>query len=223
MAVSAVAGGGADTVRGSGQSLAANFDNFLKLLTTQLRNQDPVAPMDTNAFTSQLVQFASVEQAIKTNDKLKQLGELIEASGTSSALSMLGRDAVVATDRVGLGTTGDAAIRYRLPEAAARVTATVVDAGGRIVRTLSGGTAAGENAITWDGLDGAGQRAAPGTYRIQLDAAGTDGKAIATEQYLAGTVEAIEPDSGTISLIVAGTKVPLGDVRAVRAPAPAAA
>ncbi|MGD9510003.1 MAG: flagellar hook assembly protein FlgD [Geminicoccaceae bacterium] len=221
MAVSAVTGSGADTVRGSGQSLAANFDNFLKLLTTQLRNQDPVAPMDTNAFTSQLVQFASVEQAIKSNDRLKELGELIQASGTTSALSMLGRDAVVGTDRVGLGTTGDATIRYRLPEPATHVTATVVDTSGRIVRTLAGTTAAGENTLTWDGLDGAGQRAAPGTYRIQLDAVEADGTAIAVEQYLAGTVEAIEPDAGAISLIVAGAKVSLNDVRAVHAPAAA--
>jgi flagellar basal-body rod modification protein FlgD len=219
MAVSAVTGSGADTVRGSGQSLAANFDNFLKLLTTQLRNQDPVAPMDTNAFTSQLVQFASVEQAIKSNDKLKELGKLIQASGTTSALSMLGRQAVVGTDRVGLGAAGDATIRYRLPGPAARVTATVVDASGRIVRTLAGTTVAGENTLTWDGLDGAGQRTTAGTYRIQLDAADAAGKAIAAEQYLAGTVEAIEPEAGTISLIVAGAKVSLNDVRAVHAPA----
>jgi flagellar basal-body rod modification protein FlgD len=123
MAVSAVTAGGTGTVQSSSQSLAANFDNFLKLLTTQLQNQDPLALMDANAFTSQLVQFASVEQAIKTNDKLTELGGLIETSGMSSAMSMLGREAVVATDRVGLGATGDATIRYRLPEAGAKVTA----------------------------------------------------------------------------------------------------
>ena len=104
MAIGAVTGGGAGGVQAAGQSLTANFDNFLKLLTTQLQNQDPLAPMDANAFTSQLVQFASVEQAIKTNDKLKELGGLMEAGGTSSAMSMLGREAVVATDRVGLGS-----------------------------------------------------------------------------------------------------------------------
>jgi flagellar basal-body rod modification protein FlgD len=223
MAVSPVAAGSTDAVRGTGQSLAANFDNFLKLLTTQLRNQDPVAPMDANAFTSQLVQFASVEQAIKTNDQLKELGTLISGTGTTSALSMLGRDAVVGTDRVGLGSSGGATIRYRLPDAAARTTASVIDADGRIVRTLTGTTAAGENAIVWDGLDGTGQRAAAGTYRVQIDAVRTDYQAIAAEQYLAGTVEAIEPDAGKISLIVAGAKVPLGDVRSVHTPVPAAA
>lgn len=223
MAVSAVTSGGTGGVQAAGQSLAANFDNFLKLLTTQLQNQDPLAPMDANAFTSQLVQFASVEQAIKTNDKLKELGGLIEAGGTSSAMSMLGREAVVATDRVGLGPSGNAAIRYRLPEAASHATATVIDTGGHVVRTLPAGTAAGENLLQWDGLDAAGNRLAAGTYQVRVEAARADGNAVTAEQYLAGTVEAIEPESGAVFLIVAGAKVPFSDLRTVRAPASAAA
>ena len=167
------------------------------------------------------MQFASVEQAIKTNDKLKELGGLIEASGTSSAMSMLGREAVVATDKVGLGSSGDATIRYRLPEAASHATATVIDSGGHIVRTLPAGTAAGENALQWDGLDGSGNRMAAGTYQVHLEAARADGTALTAEQYLAGTVEAIEPESGAVFLIVAGAKVPFSDLSTVRAPAPA--
>ena len=223
MAIGAVTGGGAGGVQAAGQSLAANFDNFLKLLTTQLQNQDPLAPMDANAFNSQLVQFASVEQAIKTNDKLKELGGLMEAGGTSSAMSMLGREAVVATDRVGLGPIGDATIRYRLSEAAGQATASVIDSGGHIVRTLPAATAAGENALQWDGLDAAGNRMAAGTYQIRVEAARADGKAVAVERYLAGTVEAIEPESGAVFLVVAGAKVPSSDRRSVRAPASPAA
>lgn len=223
MAVSAVSSGTTGGVQAAGQKLAANFDNFLKLLTTQLQNQDPLAPMDANAFTSQLVQFASVEQAIKTNDQLKELGGLIEASSTSSAMSMLGREAVVATDRVGLGSSGDTTIRYRLSEAAGQATASVIDSGGHIVRTLPAGTAAGENALRWDGLDAAGNRMTAGTYQIHLDASRPDGTAVTVEQYLAGTVEAIEPEAGAVFLIVAGAKVPFGDLRTVRAPTSPAA
>ncbi len=112
MAVSAVSAGGSSPVKSSSQSLAANFDTFLKLLTTQLQNQDPLAPMDANEFTSQLVEFASVEQAIQTNSKLGELGKLIESSGTTSAMGMLGREVTAATDRVGLAASGDAQIRY---------------------------------------------------------------------------------------------------------------
>jgi flagellar basal-body rod modification protein FlgD len=220
MAVSAVSGGGTSSVKSPSQSLAANFDTFLKLLTTQLQNQDPLAPMDANEFTSQLVEFASVEQAIQTNSKLGELGELIESSGTSSAMGMLGREVIAVTDRVGLAASGDAQIRYRLPEAAAKITVTVLDAQGRAVRSLAGGGASGENLVRWDGLDGAGRRMAPGSYQIRVEAARADGTALAAEQYLTGTVEGIEPGADGITLVVAGATVPMSAVRTVREPLP---
>src|SRR5262245_28642958 len=102
MAISAVGAGGSSPIKSSSQSLAANFDSFLTLLTTQLQNQDPLAPMDANTFTSQLVEFASVEQAIQTNSRLGELSELIQSSGTSSAIGLLGREVTAATDRIGL-------------------------------------------------------------------------------------------------------------------------
>ncbi len=168
MDVNAATAAGTSSVRSSSQSLAANFDTFLKLLTTQLQNQDPLAPMDANEFTSQLVEFASVEQAIQTNGKLGQLSTLIQASGTSSAMGMLGREVTVATDHVGLAASGDVSIRYRLPEAAGKVTVTVLDAQGRAVRSLAGSAATGENLVRWDGLDGTGRRAAAGNYQVRV-------------------------------------------------------
>ena len=125
MAVSAVGALGSGQVQSSSQTLAGDFDSFLKLLTTQLQNQDPLAPMDANEFTSQLVEFASVEQAIQTNTKLGELGELVESSGTTSAMAMFGREVTAATDSVGLAATGDAEIRYQLPEAAAKIAVTI--------------------------------------------------------------------------------------------------
>jgi flagellar basal-body rod modification protein FlgD len=223
MAVSAVNAGGSSPVKSSIQSLAGNFDTFLKLLTTQLQNQDPLAPMDANEFTSQLVQFASVEQAIQTNSKLGDLGKLIESSGTGSAMGLLGREVSVATDRIGLGATGDAPIRYRLPEAAGKISVTVLDAQGRAVRSLAGTSAQGENLVRWDGLDGAGRRVAAGSYQVRVDAKHADGTAITPEQYLTGTVEGIEPGADGIALVVAGAKVAMGDIRTVRDPQPAAA
>jgi flagellar basal-body rod modification protein FlgD len=174
--------------------------------------------LDTNAFTSQLVEFASVEQAIQTNAKLGELGDLIEASGTASAMGMLGREVTAATDQVGLPPTGDAAIRYRLPEPAAGVLVTVLDGQGRAVRSLAGGGAAGDNAVRWDGLDGSGGRAPAGNYKVRVEASRADGTAVAADQYLTGIVEGIEPNAGAIELIVAGASLPLGAVRTVRAP-----
>ena len=217
MAVSAVGALGSGQVQSSSQTLAGDFDSFLKLLTTQLQNQDPLAPMDANEFTSQLVEFASVEQAIQTNTKLGELGELVESSGTTSAMAMFGREVTAATDSVGLAATGDAEIRYQLPEAAAKIAVTILDGQGRAVRSLAGGAAAGENLMRWDGLDGAGSRVAAGSYRVRVEATRADGTALSAEQYVTGTVEGIEPGANGITLVVAGAEVPLSAVRKVRA------
>jgi flagellar basal-body rod modification protein FlgD len=218
MAISAVGASGTSQVKTSSQTLAGDFDSFLKLLTTQLQNQDPLAPMDANEFTSQLVEFASVEQAIQTNAKLSDLGELVDTSSTTSAMGMLGREVTAATDTIGLTATGDAQVRYRLPEAAAKIMVTILDSQGRAVRSLAGGTAVGENLVRWDGLDGAGSRAAPGSYRVRVDATRADGTALTAEQYLTGTVEGIEPGADGIKLVIAGAEVPMTTVRTVRAP-----
>ena len=216
MTISPVSTGGSASVRSSSQSLAANFDNFLQLLTTQLQNQDPLAPMDANAFTSQLVQFASVEQAIQTNTKLGDLGKLIETSGTASAMGLLGQQVTAATDRIALASEGDTAIRYRLTEPAAKVQVSVLDDRGRVVRSALGGTAAGENLLRWDGTDGTGHRLPAGAYTVRVTAERADKTAVAVEQFIAGTVQGIEPKDGQINLVVDGAVVPMSAVRSVR-------
>ena len=176
--------GGTSSVKSSSQSLAANFDNFLKLLTTQLQNQDPLAPMDANEFTSQLVEFASVEQAIQTNSKLGELGKLIETSGTTSAMGMLGREVTAAP-------TGSAS-----PPAATRRSATGCPRRPPRSRSPSStpragpcaaspaATAAGENLVRWDGLEAPAGARPPGSYQVRVEAARADGTAVAVEQYL---------------------------------------
>src|SRR5882757_3886820 len=79
----------------TGSTLAGNFQTFLTLLTTQLKNQDPLTPLDTNQFTQQLVQFASVEQELKTNDQLTTLVSLQQTTQSTQALGFVGKTAVV--------------------------------------------------------------------------------------------------------------------------------
>ena len=85
--------------------IASNFTTFLQLLTTQLKNQDPLSPMDTNQFTQQLVEFASVEQQMKTNDTLSTLVSLQQSAQTTQALSLVGANVVVN------GNQGDRALQ----------------------------------------------------------------------------------------------------------------
>src|SRR4051812_14277738 len=86
----------------SGATLAGNFQTFLTLLTTQLKNQNPLDPLDTNQFTQQLVQFAGVEQQLKTNDELSSLIAAQQTAQSTQALTFVGRTAVVDGDTTNL-------------------------------------------------------------------------------------------------------------------------
>ena len=83
-------------------SLSSNFNDFLSMLMTQLQNQDPTSPMDTNQFTSELVQFSSVEQQINTNTSLTQLIQLTQAGEVMQASAMTGKQVTVSSDHVPL-------------------------------------------------------------------------------------------------------------------------
>src|ERR1700716_2412476 len=86
---------GASLTSTAGSTLAGNFQTFLTLLTTQLQNQNPLDPLDTNQFTQQLVQFAGVEQQLKTNDQLTTLVSLQQTAQSTQALGFVGKTAVV--------------------------------------------------------------------------------------------------------------------------------
>ena len=211
MTVSAVAAGSTTSVKSSSQSLAANFDNFLKLLTTQLQNQDPLAPMDANAFTSQLVQFASVEQAISTNTKLGELGKLIETSGTASAMGMLGRRSppppTGSASRRPVVRRSATSCRKRSP----RCRSPCWMADGRVVRSLSGASAAGENLVRWDGTDKTAAARRPASTRCGSTATRADGTEVGVGAVRrAAPSRAIEPNGSEISLVVDGAGVPMG-------------
>ncbi|MEK0083230.1 flagellar hook assembly protein FlgD [Benzoatithermus flavus] len=202
------------------KGLAGNFDTFLKILTTQLRQQDPLSPMDATTFTSQLVQFASVEQAIQTNTKLGELTRLARASSTTSAMGLLGQEVSARADRLSLPAEGDVTIRYRLPKPAAEVTVSVLDAKGRVVGTVVGSRTAGENAVSWNGIAPDGQRLPAGEYDVRIAAKTADGSPLAAEQFLRGRVQAIERKDGDLQLRVADALVPLDTVSLVRQPGP---
>ena len=107
---------GAQTSTTSLNSLSSNFGDFLGLLMTQLKNQDPTSPLDTNQFTSELVQFSSVEQQINTNTSLTQLIQLTQAGEVMQASAMTGKQVTVTSDHVPL-QSGKATIQFTAPAA----------------------------------------------------------------------------------------------------------
>lgn len=197
-------------------SLAGNIDTFLTLLTTQLRNQDPLKPLDTEKFTSQLVEFASVEQSIKTNSHLEALIALQGASDRQSALAFIGRDAEFATDKAALAN-GRAEWTYTLPADARALSINVLTDKGVVVARSVGEAAAGEHAFAWNGAMLNGGAAADGVYRLQIEALGADGAKVTADVQSRARVTAASFADGAAKLETPLGLIGLDQVRRVAA------
>ncbi|MFW5681067.1 MAG: flagellar hook assembly protein FlgD [Pseudomonadota bacterium] len=199
-------------------SLAEQFDGFLTLLTTQLKNQDPLSPMEANEFTNQLVQFTGVEQSVKINDKLDSMLGLLAKDALGPGTAYLGKEIEALGDSVILGETGGATIGANLPEGVAAALVSVRDAEGETVRVLQAAPTAGEQSVYWDGLGVGGQRLPAGTYTVEVNAIGPSGNPLNATTSVTGTVTGVEHRHGSIVLSVGDREVALEDVHAVRVP-----
>jgi flagellar basal-body rod modification protein FlgD len=156
--------------------LTGNLDSFLTLLTTQLRNQDPLNPLDTEKFTSQLVQFASVEQSIETNKHLETLIGLQAAADREGALAMLGKTIMIESDKAANLGAG-ASWTYDLPNGAARVRLTILNDKGQPVAQFAGDPRKGAHDFVWDGKVADGGAAPQGVYTLVVEAKDASGAA----------------------------------------------
>ncbi|HYS45456.1 MAG TPA: flagellar hook capping FlgD N-terminal domain-containing protein [Rhizomicrobium sp.] len=196
------------------KQLSGNFSTFLTLLTTQLKNQDPTSPMDSNAFTQQLVMYSQVEQQIDSNTNLKTL----ISQGTSNAAAVttgyLGKKVSITNGNASL-SGGAANWTYNLDTVAANTQLTVTDASGKAVYSGTGAITAGNHTFTWDGKDNNGNQLSDGTYKLTVAAADMAGNTVTSAVASAGTVTQIDMTSGTPQLIVGNMEVSLADIAAV--------
>ncbi|MEM7169521.1 MAG: flagellar hook capping FlgD N-terminal domain-containing protein [Pseudomonadota bacterium] len=214
--VPVVSGGNSGSITDAG-SLSETFDNFLTLLTTQLQNQDPLSPMDTNQFTEQLVQFSSVEQALATNEKLDQLISLQGGSNLNAAVAYLGNEITASGEQLSL-QDGTARISYTLGTAAAEATLLISNPAGTVLRALPIDTEAGRHDVTWDGTDAQGNSLPDGVYNFTVAARDGDGEPLTATQEFHGTVTGVRTDNGNITLVSGGLEISADDITAVRAP-----
>lgn len=198
--------------------LGQTFASFLKLLTTQLQNQDPLQPLDTKDFTNQLVSFSQVEQAIDTNKNLEGLLALMQSRVATDSVGYLGKQVEV-DGAEATSDGGPVAWRYRLAGDAAAVKVSVVDAAGNLVKTLTGKTAAGLQEVNWDGTDGTGRAVPAGRYTLKVVAADGNGQAVPAAISRVGTVTGIEYAGDEPQLVVGGTTVPLSKLKGLYLPA----
>jgi len=195
--------------------LSDNYDTFLVLLTAQLQNQDPLAPMDSTQFTQQLVQFSQVEQQIRTNEQLEGLVGQYQAASAGAALSYLGRDAIIEADETYLAG-GVANWAYNLPSAASTMTVHVRDSSGRVVYTsTSEARGAGEHLFTWDGKTNNNTTAADGVYTLTFEAQDSAGTAIRPTINVRETIMGVDFSGGTPVVITPSGTRSIDTIRSV--------
>lgn len=168
--------------------LSGDFDTFLKLLTTQLQNQDPTSPMDTSQMTDQLTQFSQVEQQISSNDKLDSILAALSSTTANQNLSYLGRVVEFDSNKLALMTIGkneagvetrEAVVAYNLPNVGADVNVQIIDPKtGLVVRTIEGDGEIGRHTVAWDGKNDAGDQLANGQYDFKVVAKDAKGENI---------------------------------------------
>lgn len=202
----------------SGQALGK--EQFLQLLIAQLSNQDPTNPLDDKAFIAQLAQFSALEQSIAMNQGLSMLQLSQSAMVNAQMAGLVGKQVTVRSQSVELPASGEVpGISLRLAAPAASVQVRVIDASGKVVRTLDlGARDGGLQATAWDGMDDAGKRLPAGTYALEIQATDEAGLPVATENEIKGLVTGIAFDSGSAELVIGSIRVRPANVVSIENP-----
>lgn len=195
-------------------SVQSEYNTFLTILTTELQNQDPTSPLDTNQFTSQLVQFSALEQNLQTNSLLQQLVTSQSQGQVNGALGYLGHtvQATGNTFQLDGTTTDEPTLSYSLASKADTAVMNVVDSTGTTVRQITVDTGAGAHSETFDGKNSTGQDLPAGTYTFQIQATDSTGTAVAATTYETGEVTGIDTTDGVVNLHIGGVTVPASNV-----------
>ena len=192
-------------------SLAGNFQDFLTMLMTQLKHQDPTTPLDPNQFTSELVQFSSVEQQINTNASLGQLIQLTQSGQMLQSAAIVGHVVNVTSNEISL-QNGLGRLNITAPTAE-RITVGVFDSTGASITQSSITAAQGSNNWSWDGKNAAGVQMPDGAYKVTVTATGKN--ALAVPFSVVGTATGVTQTSTGLALNIGAQTVPFSAVTAV--------
>lgn len=194
-------------------SLDSNFQDFLSMLMTQLQNQDPTSPMDTNQFTSELVQFSSVEQQINTNSDLSQLITATQSGEVIQGSSLVGKTVEVNSTKMPLQSSSGALTFTATSAGTTKIT--VADSSGATVYTTSVDATAGSNTWTWNGKTSSGTQLADGAYTVSVTGPGSSGSSSALSFTVAGKVTGVTKSGTSIELQLGSESVDFADVASV--------
>src|SRR5271167_2085773 len=211
---------GSSTAQAAGtaasQQLAGNFDTFLQLLTTQLQNQNPLDPLDTNQFTQQLVEFASVEQQVNMNTNMQTLISMQQTTEATSALQLVGSTVTVSGNSATLSNATNSPATWSLTTSTpATANVTVTSAAGTTAYSGSLSLNAGTQSFTWNGQGSNGQTWPDGTYTLSITATGANGQAVTVSSQVQGVVSGVNLTSNQPTLSVGGQNIQISQVTSI--------
>ncbi len=195
--------------------LNEDLNRFLNLLVTQLKNQDPLDPMDANEFTSQLVQFASVEQQIYQNSNLEKLLNVEQTNQVATMVDFIG-NTVEATGSAFHLEKGSAKFTYKFDTKPTSATITIVNSKGMAVHTSDASLDPGQQTFTWDGKNQSGMAQPDGSYTAVVNGLDHEGKPVGVSQTVFGRVTGAGAEKGVASLYMNDVKTGLDTVLGIR-------
>jgi len=201
----------------SNAEIASDFTTFLQLLTTQLQNQDPLSPMDTNQFTQQLVEFAGVEQQMKTNDTLSTLVTLQQSAQTTQALSLVGATVVVNGTTAEL-SNGQATWALNATQPAT-ATVTITAPSGATAYTGTVSVSSGGQTFTWNGVGNDGTTWPAGNYTLSATAVTASGQSTTVTTQVQGKVSSVDLTQTPPTVSVGGQTYKISDIQQIVSPA----
>ena len=194
-------------------TINADFTMFVKLLTAQMQNQDPLNPMDTSQYTQQLVQYSQVEQSMAQTSTLKSMLAAMSNSDLTQASNLIGKQVSIDS---GSATLKDAPIAWSWSAARdiATLNATITDANGRTIdqRALTP-TANGD--FSWDGTLSGGGKAPPGSYTINFTGTDANGADVAVSATTNGAVDQVSMENGKVMIGIGGQNWPVSSLKKV--------
>jgi flagellar basal-body rod modification protein FlgD len=208
-------GGSSPSLTNSRTGLADNMEMFLTLLTEQMKNQDPLDPLDSTQFVNQLVDFSSVEQQINQNQNLENILLVQSAAAQTSSVGYIGREATASTPSAVL-EDGSANWQYVLPREAESTSLTITDASGRLVARLNGETGEGPQTFSWDGTNAAGAQMPDGVYSLEVTSLDGNGDTVAADVRTSGIVTGIDLSGSEVIVAMGGVRVPLSSIQSLQ-------
>lgn len=198
------------------QMIASNFTTFLQLLTTQLKNQNPLDPLDTNQFTQQLVQFAQVEQQMKSNDQLSSLVSLEQSAQQTTALAYVGATVVVDGSTSQL-KNGHASWSFNVPKPAT-ATVTIKGSTGQTAYSGTFGMQPGNQAFNWDGRGTDGKLWPDGAYTLSVTATDANKQSVGVSTEVEAPVDSVDLTQNPPVLSINGQNYTMDKIKRIVRP-----